>query len=143
MGEKGLTEGAARMDRIYSWGEISCSKAEYFPAAFSDHLGLLVSVTLPDLSPVVEPNFRPYFKVKPEVATDQRFLALVTETVANWLLAKDKMPLLEWWDLLKSDVKAAAKAITKERKNERKQELSFLMILQAHLASKVSSAPEI
>ena len=143
MGEKGLTEGAARLDRIYSWGEISCSKAEYFPTAFSDHLGLLVSVTLPDLSPVVEPNFRPYFKVKPEVATDQRFLALVTETVANWLPAKDKMPLLEWWDLLKSDVKAAAKAITKERKNERKQELSFLMILQARLESKISSAPEI
>ena len=139
MRDKGLTEGAARLDRIYSWGEISCSKAEYFPAAFSDHLGLLVSVTLPNLSPVVEPNFRPYFKVKPEVVTDERFQVLVTETVENWLPAKSKMPLLEWWDVLKSDVKAAAKAITRERKNERKQELSFLMILQAHLASKVSS----
>ena len=45
----------------------------------------------------------------------------------------------QWWDLLKSEVKAAAKTVTRERKNERKQELSFLMIVQAHLASKVSS----
>ena len=138
MGEKGLTEGAARLDRAYMWGEVSCMKAEYFPAAFSDHLGLQVNITLPDLAPVVEANFRPYFKVKPEIAADKKFQEMVAETVANWLTAKTKMPLLEWWEVVKIDVKAAAKKITRERKNEKKQELSFLMILQAHLASRVS-----
>ena len=57
MGEKGLTEGAARLDRVYSWGEVSCLKAKYCLAAFSDHLGLQVNIILPDLAPVVEPNF--------------------------------------------------------------------------------------
>ena len=138
MGDKGLAEGAARLDMIYAWENLTCSKAEYFPAAFSDHMGLSVSISLPDLSPVVEPNFCTYFKIKPEVAADQRFQALVSESVQNWLPAKEMMPLLEWWDCLKSEVKAAAKTVTRDRRNERKHELSFLMTLQAHLAAKVS-----
>ena len=48
------------------------------------------------------------------------------------------MPLLEWWDCLKAEVKDAAKTVTRDRRNERKQELAFLMTLQAHLAAKVS-----
>ena len=133
MRDQGLTEGAARLDRIYAWGDLRCSKAEYFPAAFSDHTGLSVDISLPALSPVVEPHFRTYFKVKPEVATDSRFQALVSEAV------KERMPLLEWWECLKSEVKAVAKMVTKDRRNERKEELAFLMTLQAHLAAKVSS----
>ena len=70
--------------------------------------------------------------------TDQRFQALVSESVQNWLPAKEMMPLLEWWDCLKVEVKAAAKTVTRDRRNERKQELAFLMTLQAHLAAKVS-----
>ena len=138
MGDQGLTEGAARLDRIYAWGDLTCSKAEYFPAAFSDHMGLSVAVSLPALSPVVEPKFRTYFKINPEVATDQRFQALVSESVQNWLPAKEMMPFLEWWDCLKAEVKAAAKTVTSDRRNERKQELAYLMTLQAHLAAKVS-----
>ena len=82
MKDQGLTEGAARLDRIYAWGDLTCSKAEYFPAAFSDHLGLSVDISLPALSPVVEPQFRTYFKVKPEVATNSRFQALVSPELA-------------------------------------------------------------
>ena len=139
MKDQGLTEGAARLDRIYGWGDLTCSKAEYFPAAFSDHWGLSVDLSLSALSPVVEPQFRTYFKVKPEVATDSRFQALVSESVRDWLPAKERMPLLEWWEVLKSEVKMAAKMVTKDRKNERKEELNFLMTLQAHLAAKVSA----
>ena len=139
MKDQGLTEGAARLDRIYAWGDLRCSKAEYFPAAFSDHMGLSVDISLPALSPVVEPHFRTYFKVKPEVATDSRLQALVSEAVRNWLPVKERMPLLEWWECLKSEVKAVAKMVTKDRRNERKEELAFLMTLQAHLAAKVSS----
>ena len=94
MKDQGLTEGAARLDRFYGWGDIPVSKAEYFPAAFTDHWGLSVNLTLPALSPVVEPQFRTYFKVKPEVATDPRFKALVSETVKAWLPAKEKICLL-------------------------------------------------
>ena len=47
------------------------------------------------------------------------------------------MPLLEWWDCLKAEVKDAAKTVTRDRRNERKQELAFLMTLQAHLPAKV------
>ena len=41
MKDQGLTEGAARLDRLYGWGALTCSNAEYFPAAFSDHWGHL------------------------------------------------------------------------------------------------------
>ena len=139
MKDQGLTEGAARLDRLYGWGALTCSKAEYFPAAFSDHWGLSVNLSLPALSPVVEPQFRTYFKVKPEVASDPRFQALVSETVKDWLPAKERMPLLQWWEVLKSEVKLAAKRVTKEKKNERNEELNFLMTLQAYLAAKVSA----
>ena len=57
----------------------------------------------------------------------------------DWLPAKERMPLLEWWEVLKSEVKMAAKMVTKDKKNERKEELNFLMTLQAHLAAKVSA----
>ena len=89
MKDQGLTEGAARLDRFYGWGELPCSKAEYFPAAFSDHWGLSVNLSLPALSPVVEPQFRTYFKIKPEVASDPRFKVLVSETVKDWLGDQD------------------------------------------------------
>ena len=139
MKDQGLTEGAARLDRFYGWGDIPVSKAEYFPAAFTDHWGHSVNISLPALTPVVEPQFRTYFKVKPEVATDPRFKVLVSETVAAWLPAKEYMPLLEWWEVVKADVRLAAKSVTKERKNERKGELNFLLTLQAHQAAKVSN----
>ena len=98
-----------------------------------------MNLSLPALSPVVEPQFRTYFKVKPEVASDPRFKALVPETVKDWLPAKEKMPLLQWWEVLKADVRLAAKRVTKEKKNERKEELNFLLTLQAYLAAKVSA----
>ena len=63
MKDQGLTEGAARLDRLYGWGDIPVSTAEHFPAAFTDHWGLKVNLTLPALMPVVEPQFRTYFKV--------------------------------------------------------------------------------
>ena len=62
MKDQGLTEGAARLDRLYGWGDLTVSKAEYFPAAFSDHWGLSVNLSLPALSLVAEPQFRTYFK---------------------------------------------------------------------------------
>ena len=139
MKDQGLTEGAARLDRLYGWGDIPVSTAEHFPAAFTDHWGLKVNLTLPALMPVVEPQFRTYFKVKPEVATDPRFKALVSETVEAWLPAREYMPLLEWWEVVKSDVRLAAKRVTRERKDERKGELNFLLTLQAYQAAKVSN----
>ena len=60
--EEELSEGAARLDRAYSWGKILCNQAVYFPAAFSDHFGLQVDISLPAKAPAVVPNFRPYFK---------------------------------------------------------------------------------
>ena len=64
---------------------------------------------------------------------------MVSETVEAWLPAKENMPLLQWWEVVKADVRLAAKRVTKERKNERKGELNFLLTLQAHQAAKVSN----
>ena len=138
MGEAGLTEGAARLDRSYSWGGLECTEAGYWPLPFSDHWGHEVKIQLSNRSIAEEPLFRPYFKVKPDVAKDEEFISRVDETVNGWLPAKEKMPLTEWWEVLKKDVRMVAKEITRKRKKERKQRLTFLMLLQTHLANKVS-----
>ena len=73
MGASGLCEGAARLDRCYFLGPIRVSKAEYLPAAFSDHLAHHIEVILPGKQEVEEPTFKPYFKIKPEIARDPDF----------------------------------------------------------------------
>ena len=40
--------GATRLDRQYLWGDVTAVRSEYIPVAFSDHLGLLTEVKLPN-----------------------------------------------------------------------------------------------
>ena len=138
-GEGNLREGGARLDRSYSWGELHCEEAEYWPIPFSDHMGHKVKIIINDCHRAVEPRFRPYFKTRPEIARDEEFKTSVGELMEEWRSAKDMMPLTEWWEVIKREVRKVAKAITTKRKKERQQRLTFLMLLQSHLAEKISS----
>ena len=65
--------GASRIDRCYQWGNISSLSVDYLSVAFSDHLGLVVKVSLPGLDKINSPSSRPLFKTSPEVIFDRVF----------------------------------------------------------------------
>ena len=87
----------------------------------------------------LEPKFRPYFKVRPEVARDEDLKDRVKEIIDEWQPTKALMPLLEWWEVVKREVRKEAKVITRKRNRQRKQRLTFLMLLQAHLAKNITN----
>ena len=87
----------------------------------------------------LQPKFRPYFKVRPEVARDEELKDRVREIINEWQPTKGLMPLLEWWEVVKREVRKEAKVITRKRKRQRKQRLTFLMLLQSHLAKNITN----
>ena len=137
-GADGLQEGASRLDRVYAWGRAKVEEASYIPAALSDHFMHKVRVRLPEKMSDRVAMARPYFKISPELARDEVFKLKVQEVVDDWLPAKNNMDLLEWWDLVKSDIREEAKKLTVERKRLRSGELNYLMLLQTFLAAKVA-----
>ena len=138
MSGSGLTQGGSRLDRSYLKGNLRTVRSEYVGASFSDHMLHLTSVECPEASPHLGQHFKPYFKVRPEIAKDEEFQARVHQITQEWQRAKAHLPLLVWWDLLKKDIRQAAKQIGKERAKEKKSTLNFLMLAQAHLSKKVS-----
>ena len=122
------------MDRAYLWGDVEVLDAQYAPVAFSDHLLHLVKVVGPPTSHHADPRFQPYFKIRPEIAKDEAFKSKVSEIVHDWSNAKAKMPLLEWWDLVKRDIRQAAKQLSRERSKNKKAKLNFLLLAQIYLS---------
>ena len=117
---------------------VSSVGAEYLGAPFSDHMLLLVSIESTAANPIADNPFKPHFKIKPDIAKDELFQARVHQTTEEWEKAKDKLPLLVWWDYLKKDIRLVAKQTSKEKADEQKALLNFLMVAQSHLSRKVS-----
>ena len=134
----GLQEGASRLDRAYKWGKVKVIEANYVPVAFSDHWMHQVKVRLQENPGQQEIFFKPFFKVSPELAKEELFKSKVKEVLEIWEPAKNQMDLLEWWDLVKSDIREAAKKMSYEKKKGKKAELNYLMLLQTFLAAKVA-----
>ena len=139
MSATGLTKGASRLDRSYSWGQVNILSSEYAGAPFSDHMMHIVKVEFDSSILPAEPIYKPYFKINPEIAKDDEFKAKVKEISEGWLKSKYLIPLLQWWDLLKKDVRQAAKIIQKKKALQKKSKLNYLMLAQAHLSKKVST----
>ena len=60
--------GASRIDRCYHWGDLVVKDAKYISLAFSDHLGMVVSFSLPDkMTKILSPKSRPFFRTSPDV----------------------------------------------------------------------------
>ena len=114
-------EGATRIDREYSWGEISTIKSEYVPLAFSDHLGLLTEVKVPFSVRRQKYKFGPKtFKIRNNIACDSLFKQSVAEEMVNWKEVKNfGLDTLTWWELI---VKPGLKRIAVERDREIKSE---------------------
>ena len=70
----GVGVGASRIDRSYSWGDITIQAAEYISLAFSDHLAHVIEISMPDIRNLQPPQSRPNFKISPEVVNDKIFM---------------------------------------------------------------------
>ena len=138
MAGQGLTQGGSRLDRAYQWGDVKTLASEYIAVSFSDHMLHLVKVEGPETSHQVDPRFQPSFKIRPDIARDEDFKNRVSQIVHGWLEAKELMPLLTWWDLVKKDIRQEAKAFSRERLRRKKARLNYLMLAQVHLSKKVS-----
>ena len=110
-------EGATRLDRSYSWGEVKVIKAWYEPIAFSDHMAYIVNFLLPPQSAkLLSPRSRPQFKIRPEVICDPVFREHLSDAMVDWQQVKDLgLDVLQWWELL---VKPGIRKLALQRSKE-------------------------
>ena len=135
-------DGATRIDREYSWGNITTIKSEYVPLAFSDHLGLLTEVNVP--FSVKRQNYKygpKTFKIRNNIASDLLFKQSVADEMIKWKEVKNfGLDTLTWWELIvKPGLKRVAMERDKEIKSERRGALNLLYIRQAYLVKKLHS----
>ena len=136
---------ATRIDREYNWGQVEVVKSEYVPAAFSDHLGLLMEVRVPINGHITSPIPRgqPHLKIRDEIAQDPKFQEMVALEMENWKeIRNNGLDVLTWWELVvKPGVKNIAISRSKEMNLEKRGVLNMLLIKQAYLVKKLLSSP--
>ena len=132
--------GASRIDRCYHWGDLAVTEAKYTSLAFSDHLGMILSFCLPDqMTKLLSPKSRPFFRTSPEVVVDEQFRAKLKTSMAEWQEVRSHgVDTLIWWEkLVKPGIRKIALARGKELKKERRGHLNFLLVRQAYLTMKI------
>ena len=132
--------GASRIDRCYHWGDLAVTEANYTSLAFSDHLGMILSFCLPDqMTKLLSPKSRPFFRTSPEVVVDEQFRAKLKTSMAEWQEVRSHgVDILIWWEkLVKPGIRKIALARGKELKKERRGHLNFLLVRQAYLTMKI------
>ena len=117
-----IGEGASRIDRCYHWGEIVVKESKYVSLAFSDHFGLIVTFSLPtQLSKLLSPKSRPFFKTRPEVVLDEIFKERLRASMEEWMEVKNHgVDILLWWEkLVKPGIRKLAMVRGKEMNKEK------------------------
>ena len=135
-------QGATRIDRSYSWGDVNVVSAKYEPIAFSDHMAHIINISLPSsLSRILSPRSRPLIKVRPEVIRDKKFQELLAESMADWIIVKERgLDILDWWEMVvKPGIRKLSIKRSKEINMERRGMLNLLMLQQSYLARKLQS----
>ena len=124
-------QGATRIDRSYSWGQVEISDAKYEAVAFSDHMAYIVAISTPSLPACsFSPKSRPLFRVKPEVINDKVFQDQLGESMADWNVVKERgLDVLTWWEVVvKPGVKKLAMKRSKELNWQKRGEINLLLI---------------
>ena len=93
---------ATRINRMYSWGEVTVKDAKYCSLAFSDHMAHIVTIFLPDhLNRILSPKSHPNYKIKAEIVKDQIFQERLKDSMANWLEIKSfGLDVIPWWEII-------------------------------------------
>jgi hypothetical protein len=132
-----LGPGGTRIDRSYSWGEMSVLEAKYLPVAFSDHMAYVVSFSLPaPYARIFSPRSKPLFKIRPEVICDPVFQEWLADSMTDWKKVKELgLDVLQWWEIVvKPGVKKLAIHRSKQINKDKRGELNMLLLRQAYLA---------
>ena len=112
--------GASRIDRSYHWGEVTIVEAGYHSIAFSDHMALIVKITLPGLEQIIS-QFCPHFKTSPEVVFDKLFKSRMEQEMVGWQHVRQRsLLILPWWEIVvKPGIRRLAINHSKELNNKR------------------------
>ena len=133
-------QGATRIDRQYHFGEITIKEAKYLPLAFSDHHGLVVTISLPDpISKLICPHPRPPFKLKDEVIYDHEFQQSLVNAMSDWQnIRAFGMDTLLWWEVVvKPGIRKLGMQRGRQMGKDSRGELNLLLVRQAYLNKKV------
>ena len=136
-------EGATRIDQNYHYGELTAKEVKYIPLAFSDHLGLIVRICLPDaMARILSPRSRPSFRLRPEVIKDNTFKQRLEEAMVTWERVKAyqgaEVDTLYWWEhMVKPGIRKLGIQRSKEINKERREELNLLILRQLYYVRKV------
>ena len=134
--------GATRIDRSYSYGDMTASEVKYVSVAFSDHLSYITTLRVPTkLQTLISPRSRPFFKTTPVVVKDKVFQARLSESMKEWQAVKAfGVPVLTWWEVLvKPGIRGLAIQRSKELNRQRRSHLNLLMMRQCFLTKRVQS----
>ena len=137
-------EGATRIDRCYSWGNVRVKEAEYLCISFSDHLAHVI--TFDTHSPKIGKEYhrKSLYKIKHFVIEDDVFQENVRNGFQEWLLMKDDLSPTFWWEhVVKPGIKALALSREKESNLKRRRKLAALQLrLSYHVRALKKCAPE-
>ena len=67
-------QGATRIDRCYTWGDLGIEEAVYVPISFSDHLAHIVTFKSQIKVSKKDPRNKMIYKIKDNFVDDQNFL---------------------------------------------------------------------
>ena len=136
-------EGASCIDRMYYYGGLVILEAYYVGVAFSDHFSLVVKIILPEnMTKLVSPKCKPFFKSKPDVIQDEVFLTRLKLNYQLWQEVKTStcLGILDWWEIIvKPNIKKLLIERGRELTKQKNGELKLLLIRQAYLVRKLQS----
>ena len=137
-------EGATRIDRCYSWGNVRVKEAEYLCVSFSDHLAHVITFDTPSIKIGKEYHRKSLYKIKHFVIEDDVFQENVRKGFQEWHLMKDDLSPTFWWEhVVKPGIKALALSREKEINLKRRRKLAALQLrLSYHVRALKKCAPE-
>ena len=137
-------EGATRIDRCYSWGEVIVQEAEYLVVSFSDHLAHVVTFDTPTIRKQNVTKKKSIYKIKHHIVDDDTFLFNVRSKFPEWLLLKDGLSPSFWWEhVVKSGIKEQAFIREKEINKCRRRQIAALQLrLSYHLRNLKKCLPD-
>ena len=137
-------EGATRIDRCYSWGNMRVQEAEYLVVSFSDHLAHVITLDTSSIKSLNNHRKRSLYKIKHFVIEDVIFQSNVRNSFQEWLILKDGLSPTFWWEnIVKPGIKYIALSREKEINRQRRRKLAALQLrLSFHLKTLKKCAPE-
>ena len=139
--KQATTDGATRLDRMYSSKNMISKTAKYIPAAISDHFLLEVCFDIhQSLKMLQPPKPKLPFKVRPRVIENPEFQNTIREKMKEWTVNREKYnhEILDWWEChVKPSIKRIAIDFTREMNKDNKEYLNSLYVKQTYFCRKM------